>query len=219
MPLIEPFETYHSRYDRWFIQHSEAYLSELMAIKAMLPDDGYGLEIGVGTGRFAAPLGIAVGLDPSPQMLRYASKRGISIRKGNAEALPFADSTFDYVLIVTTICFVDDERAMLAEAYRVLKPYGCLVIGFIDRESPLGQHYLAQKNENVFYRKARFFSADAVQILLEEAQFTPMEWVQTLSKPLDKITQIEPIKSGRGEGAFIVVRAEKQEDVPHEMIL
>lgn len=210
MPLIEPFEEYHSRYDQWFVKHSEVYFTELAAINALLPQNGYGLEIGVGTGRFAAPLGIAVGLDPSPAMLRYASDRGISVCKGTAEALPFADSTFDYVMIVTTICFVDDERAMLAEAYRVLKPHGCLVIGFIDRESPLGQHYLARKDENVFYRKARFFRADSVQVLLEEAKFTPTEWVQTLSKPLHEITAIEPVRTGRGEGAFVVVRAEKQ---------
>lgn len=209
MPRTDPFDIHHSRYDDWFIRHPEAYLSELLAINTLLPQNGYGLEIGVGTGRFAAPLGVAVGLDPSPEMLRYASDRGISIVQGTAEALPFVDSIFDHVLIVTTICFVDDERAMLAEAYRVLKPQGCLVIGFIDRESLLGQHYLTHQDENVFYRNAKFFSADAVEMLLEEARFKQLVWVQTLSKPLDEITEIEQVKTGHGEGAFIVVRAEK----------
>jgi ubiquinone/menaquinone biosynthesis C-methylase UbiE len=54
-----------------------------------------------------------------------------------AEALPFADGEFDYTLIVTTICFVDDAAAMLHEAARVLRPAGDLVIVLIDRDSPL----------------------------------------------------------------------------------
>lgn len=210
MPLTEPFDVHHSRYDLWFIRHADAYISELRAIHTLLPGDGNGLEIGVGTGRFAAHLGITVGLDPSLAMLRYASDRGISVLQGAAEALPFADSTFDYILIVTTICFVDDPRAMLAEAYRVLKPQGSLVIGFIDRESPLGQHYITHQAENVFYRDATFFSTDDVQALLGEARFVQAVWVQTLSKPLDEITQIDPIRTGYGEGAFIAVKAKKQ---------
>ena len=63
--------------------------------------------------------------------------------KGVAEVLPFSNHAFAYALCVTTICFVDDASAMLSEAYRVLKPGGGLVIGFIDRTSSLGQHYLA----------------------------------------------------------------------------
>ena len=44
-----------------------------------------------------------------------------------------------------------------------------IVIGFIDRESPLGQEYLAHQAENVFYRHARFFAAAEVEALLELA--------------------------------------------------
>ena len=46
------------------------------------------IEIGVGTGRFAAPLGIKVGVDPSMTMLTYAAKRGVLGLQGTAEALP-----------------------------------------------------------------------------------------------------------------------------------
>jgi ubiquinone/menaquinone biosynthesis C-methylase UbiE len=49
----------------------------------------------VGTGRFAGPSGIAVGLDPSDAMLVRAAARGIETTKGIAEALPFPDSSFD----------------------------------------------------------------------------------------------------------------------------
>ena len=52
------FESKHEQYDSWFLQHKLAYQSELLAVRALLPYQGVGLSIGVGTGRFAAPLGI-----------------------------------------------------------------------------------------------------------------------------------------------------------------
>jgi len=206
MPRTAPFEVHHRRYDDWFVRHAAAYQSELLAVRALLPWRGLGLAIGVGTGRFAAPLGVQVGIDPARVVLDYAACRGVSSVQGVAEALPFSNSSFDYILSVTTICFVDDATAMLTEAYRVLKPGGELVIGFIDRTSDLGQHYLTHQAENVFYREATFFSADEVEQLLRDTGFTEPVWVQTLSKPMEEIREIEPLRTGRGEGAFVVVK-------------
>lgn len=207
MPKTEPFEIYHHRYDDWFQRHAAAYQSELLAVRALLPWSGTGLSIGVGTGRFAGPMGIQVGIDPAHAVLVYARNRGITTVQATAEALPFADASFDYALSVTTICFVDNASTMLAEAHRVLKPGGDIVLGFIDRTSALGQHYLAHQAENVFYRDATFFSANEVDKLLSDTGFTHPLWVQTLSKPLEEIREIEPLRGGRGEGAFVVVRA------------
>jgi ubiquinone/menaquinone biosynthesis C-methylase UbiE len=107
----------------------------LLAVRALLPWQGLGLEIGVGTGRFAAPLGIKVGVDPSMAMLAYAAERGVLGLQGTAVALPFKNAIFDFALVVTTICFVGDPVGMLVEARRVLKPGAPLVIGFVDRAS------------------------------------------------------------------------------------
>jgi ubiquinone/menaquinone biosynthesis C-methylase UbiE len=176
-------------------------------VRAQLPWHGLGLSIGVGTGRFAAPLGVQIGIDPAHAVLGYAAQRGIAAVQAVAEALPFADGLFDRTLCVTTICFVDDAAAMLREARRVVKPGGVLVIGFIDRTSGLGQHYLAHQAENVFYRDATFFSATEVEQLLNDTGFTKLGWVQTLSKPLEKTREIEPLINGYGQGAFVAVRA------------
>lgn len=209
MAAISPFETYHDRYEAWFLRHKAAYWSELLAVRALLPWTGLGLEIGVGTGRFAAPLGIHIGLDPSPAMLSYSARRGIDAVRGVAEAMPFRNASFDYALNVTTICFLDDVKAALAETYRVVKPTGQLVIGFIDRTSALGKQYEAHKSENVFYRSATFFSAEEVAVLLKESGFSEQVWVQTLSRPLNKIREPEPVQPGSGQGAFLAVRATK----------
>jgi len=209
MPKTVPFETHHQRYDAWFVRHTAAYQSELLAIRTLLPWRGLGLAVGVGTGRFAAPLGVQVGIDPAREVLGYAAKRGVAVVQGIAEALPFSNDSFDFILSVTTICFVDDAAAMMTEARRVLKPNGELVIGFIDRASTLGRHYLAHQAENLFYREATFYSADEVKQLLLDTGFSEPLWVQTLSKPLEETREIEPVRTGRGQGAFIVVKVRR----------
>jgi SAM-dependent methyltransferase len=138
-------------------------------------------------------------------MLAYAAARGIETVDGVAENLPFADGSFDHALVVTTICFVDSPAQMLAEARRVLKPGGRLVIGFIDRESTLGQHYLAHQAESDFYREATFHSADEVAQLLVDAGFSIGAWCQTLARPLAETREIEPLRAGQGQCAFVVV--------------
>ena len=210
-PKIEPFVRHHRRYDEWFERHGPAYVSELLAVRALLPWEGRGLEIGVGTGRFAGPLGVKFGIVPAGETLGYALARGVSVARAVAEALPFEETVFDYALVVTTICFVDDARAMLLEIARVLRPGGKLVIGLIDRESALGKDYVAHREENVFYRSATFYSAAEVEALLKETGFSHLVWVQTLSTPLSEIHEIEPISAGSGRAAFLVVRAQTSE--------
>jgi ubiquinone/menaquinone biosynthesis C-methylase UbiE len=207
MPRDAPFETHHQRYEAWFDKHQAAYLSELLALRPFVPWEGRGIEIGVGSGRFAGPLGVKVGVDPSAAMLVHATTRGIEVVEGVAENLPFSDDSFDYALVVTTICFVDSPEEMLTEARRVLKPGGRLVIGFIDRKSVLGQDYLAHQAENVFYREATFYSADEVERLLLKTGFSIGVWAQTLAHPLPETREIEALRAGRGQCAFVVVTA------------
>ncbi|MBN1961773.1 MAG: class I SAM-dependent methyltransferase [Deltaproteobacteria bacterium] len=203
-----PFDAHSERYDNWFEVHQAAYISELLALRMLVPWGGRGLEIGVGTGRFAGPLGIAMGLDPSDAMLTRAADRGIKTTKGVAEELPFLDGSFDYVLIVTTICFVSSPDRMLAEARRVLRPEGKLVIGFIDRQSKIGQGYLEYQLKSLFYREAVFYSVAEVVDLLRTQGFNPRSWGQTLFRPLAEITNIEPVRPNTGDGAFVVVMAD-----------
>lgn len=145
MPLTDPFETYTDRYERWFETYDHAHRSEVAALRRLVPDEPDGVEIGVCTGRFAAPLNIAVGVDPSERMLRRAAGRGITTVRAVAEALPFKLATFDTALIVTTICFVDDIDRTVQEARHILRPGGRFVVGYIDRDSPVGCRYQRTK--------------------------------------------------------------------------
>lgn len=210
MPKTEPFEKHHSRYEDWFQKHQAAYVSELLALRKFIPIEGRGIEIGVGSGRFAVPLGISTGIDPSRAMLKYAAARGIQTNEAVAEHLPFADNCFDTALIVTTICFVDSPSETLKEAHRVLGREGRVVIGFIDRESVIGRGYLKHQHESDFYRDATFFSAEEIGKLLLNAGFMITDRAQTLAHSLNETTEIEALQPGCGKCAFVVISAEKK---------
>jgi SAM-dependent methyltransferase len=212
MVKTRPFDLQPKRYDHWFDEHPAVYVSELLALRTLVPSEGRGLEIGVGTGRFAGPLGVATGLDPSEAMLTRAAARGIETVKGVAEALPFPDGSFDYALVVTTICFVRSPGRMLAEARRVLRPDGKLVMGFINRHSGIGRGYLEHQSKSVFYREAVFYSAAEVGELLGARGFNARTWGQTLFRPLAEIEEIEPMRPGTDDGAFVVVMADRARD-------
>jgi len=201
------FDANTKRYDQWFVRHDGTYISELSAVRSMLPIRGTGLEIGVGTARFAAPLKIQYGLDPSLKALQKARARRVQTVCSIAEHLPFADQVFDYCLLVTAICFVDDVRKTMLEARRVLRPSGELVVGFVDRDSPIGRHYVAAQSQSLFYSDANFYSASDVAELIVATGFENLRWVQTLFEDPTDSSGIEPSRPGYGEGSFVVVNA------------
>lgn len=186
-----------------------AYESELDAFRALLPKSGKGLEIGVGTGRFAAPLGLRFGLDPAKNMVRIAVNRGVEVILGAAENLPFRDGSLEILLMVTTVCFLNDPTAAFREAYRVLGKDGHILVGFIDRESLLGKSYEKNKKDNIFYREASFLSSHELALSLKEAGFRDFVFRQTIFGNPTEMRKRDPVKTGYGEGSFVVVRGRK----------
>ena len=93
------------------------------------------LELGIGGGMNlihydAAQVASVSGVDPSAELRAIAQKAPrpdglqVDIQDGTAEALPFADASFDCVVCTFTLCSVASPPAALAEARRVLKPGG-----------------------------------------------------------------------------------------------
>ena len=207
MPKIEPFERYFEKYEEWFVQNRYAFQSEIEAVRRHLPSRSRGIEIGVGSGLFAEPLGIHVGLEPSREMRSIAVKRGVDVVEGIAEHLPFMDDFYDFALMVTTICFLDDVPKSIIEAQRVVKPGGKLIIGLVDKNSPIGKLYQQNQQENVFYRDATFYSTDEIVALMKQAGFHGFYFTQTIFRVLNEISETEEVKKGFGEGSFVVISA------------
>jgi len=204
--LNDPFVRFAVEYDEWFERHPWAYRSELDAMARALPK-GRGVDIGSGTGRFSAPFGAVVGLDPSKPMLRLAVERGLQVVQGRAENLPFRDRAFDFALMVTVLCFVSDPLAALREAARVVREGGSLLVGILDRDSPLGRRYEAGAEGSRFYRDARFLSADETLDLLEQAGCRVESTFQTIFSDPAGLTAPEPVREGHGDGLFAVISA------------
>jgi SAM-dependent methyltransferase len=145
-------------------------------------------------------------------MSEHARKKGIEVVTGAAENLPFGNGSFDFCLMVTTVCFLDDRDLAFREAHRVLRPGGAFVIGFVDRDSRLGKEYLQRKDKNVFYKDATFYSIAEIVRAMTEAGFADFRFRQTLFRPLSELQEVEPVKEGHGEGSFIVVQGVKREE-------
>jgi len=206
---IEPFEKYSKKYEDWFEKNKFVYESEIQAIKELFPKVKKSIEIGVGSGKFAIPLGIKTGVDPSPRMRKIAEQKGIKVINAVAEELPFENFQFEVVLMVTTICFVDNLNLAFREAYRILKLGGYLIIGFVDKDSSLGKLYQQYKEKSLFYNIATFYSVKEVVYNLSKVGFKEFDFRQTIFHGLNEIKDVESVKKDYGEGSFVVIRARK----------
>lgn len=203
--IIDHFERTSKDYDEWYDGHQALYQSEIGALKKVVPS-GAGLEIGVGTGRFAAPLGIRFGLDPAINMLRLAKKRGLCVVQGLGESLPFKAELFDFVQVVFVIEFVDNPCLFLSEAVRALRRSGALILGFIDRDSQWGQFYARDPSHREYFHPP---SREEILDILKKIGMEFQEAFQTLFQPPPDISLKEKPRSGFGEGGFVVFKAIK----------
>lgn len=209
------FNLYAERYDRWFdTPDGEAlFKNELGAIRHLMKNLEHPfLEVGVGTGRFAEELGIDFGIDPSYEALKIARKRGIKVKRGKGEELPFKSESFGAVFLIFTLCFVEDPEKVFSECKRVLKKNGRLIVGIINRESPWGQLYMKKKAEgHPIYRHARFYAIEDVAEMIEPIGMTVEAYSSTLRQPPSGMPSKEAAQDRIVEGAgFVCLLARKQ---------
>lgn len=204
-----------AQYEAWYAAPRGAWIAdrEYRLLNRLLHPEPRAslLDVGVGTGYFARRLaddGLQVtGLDPDQTSLDYAHDRapGQTWLAGDAQALPFADRSFDYCWAVTSLCFVPDPAQALREMWRVAR--SGVVLGLLHRPSRL--HWL--KAGRGGYRGARWDHRRAVTEWFQDLPGNPQPrfgWAVFLPGGGPGARRIEPIIPARLPlGGFMAVAA------------
>jgi len=168
MPIFDHFDVLAPLYDRLIKIPENHHLAQV----SDLPIAGRLLDAAGGTGRIAQQLVDQVGMmvisDISVNMLRQAQQKdGLSCAVGSeTEKMPFADGSFERVIVVDAYHHLLDQEQSLCEFWRVLAPGGRLVIEEPDIRRP-GVKILALAEKLAFFR-SHFVLAEKIAARLEE---------------------------------------------------
>lgn len=114
------------------------------------------LDLGCGTGAALFDLqamGKAIGLDLSSLALGYCRTRGLaSLVQGNGERIPFRSDLFDGIIALDILEHIENDRAAFAEAFRVLRPGGVLVLSVPAFRWLWGPHDVALMHQRRYRR-------------------------------------------------------------------
>ncbi len=199
------FDEFAVKYDSWYSRNRVIAENEVLALRK-LGLKGLGLEVGVGTGFFSSKLSVDVGVDPALNMLKIAKSRSVEVLAGVGEKLPFRNNVFDYVLLIVTLCFVNNPRIVVKESSRVIRKHGRLIACVVPKDSSWGKYYM--RKSSVFYSVARFYSLREVLDIIS-SKFEIERCVATLSfNPTDKPFLEEPIEECVPYG-FVCVEGRK----------
>lgn len=148
MPFDFSFDERIARRYKGQREHPPAVSQKIgYAIAAAVGEGSVVLEIGVGTGRIARPVVAAgkrlVGLDVSAEMLAEVEHKPerLSLLQGDMHHLPLRDSSVDAALAVHVLHLATEQRQVIAEVVRVLRPGGVFIRGddWVDPKSVFGR--------------------------------------------------------------------------------
>lgn len=218
------FDAWPEKYDDWF--HTpigrlvKQYEGDL--IREMLqPRKGETiLDAGCGTGVFTLDIldagASVVGLELSLPMLRRAGDkaRGRPFRmvRGDMRELPFADNTFDKVLSVTAIEFIEKAARAVRELFRISRPGGRVVVATLNRLSPWAERRRAAgASGHQLFRHARFRSPAEMQALSPVPAIlrTAVHFQKQTDPELAEMIEREGQSKNLNTGAFLVASWEK----------
>ncbi len=175
-------------YDAWYDTPRGRWIGDReFALLVRLFDAKAGdtmLDVGCGTGyfsrRFARESGLKVtGVDIDPDMLAVAAGKApdVEFAVSDAEKLPFADASFDYVVAVASLCFVAHETRAVREMVRVARRR--VVLGLLNRHSLLW----VRKHGAGGYAGARWHTRREARALLADAGLNAIRVATALHCP------------------------------------
>ena len=127
----------------------EGILSTFVRL-CQVPRESTLLDVCCGTGivggAFRGRVDRLVGLDLTREMLERAKERLDEVHQGSADALPFADNTFDCAIIRQALHFVESPAGVVAQMARVVRPGGQVIVGHRVPYGPLDAEWWARIN-------------------------------------------------------------------------
>jgi ubiquinone/menaquinone biosynthesis C-methylase UbiE len=228
------FDEYAEQYDSWFLQNGTVLESEVLLLKHALAAPGKTLSVGCGSGLFEQLLrarhgvDIRFGTEPAEAMAQIAEKRGMSVKRGVAEQLPYEDAGFETVLLNGIPSYVADLAKAFKEAYRVLKQDGHIVVLDVPAESSYGLLYklagMIGSYEDPYLKKvipgvpypvefaaaANWRTTEEKAGMLTAAGFVDLSYSQTLTRhPTFSNDAVEQPVEGFDRGDYVAIRARK----------
>jgi demethylmenaquinone methyltransferase/2-methoxy-6-polyprenyl-1,4-benzoquinol methylase len=136
LALFAPLAATYDRYARLLSFGQDSRWRRFLVSRIEVRPEDRVLDVACGTGAVARELRrrhrcAVVGIDQSPEMLAVARSRaddGIELVEGRAEALPFADASFEGLTFTYLLRYVDDPAATMRELARVVRPGGPLAM-------------------------------------------------------------------------------------------
>jgi len=139
------------------------------------------LDVGGGAGaateQFAAGCGVIVVLEPDARKVSLGRTRRTSMRfeHGRGEAMPFGNASFDWVVAVVAFHHMEDQRRVLREMYRVLRPGGR--VAFLELSPSKAPGWFGRWiGGRLHGAEMTFLGADELKALLESAGFQQATW-------------------------------------------
>lgn len=166
-----------AEYNAWYRTARGAWIADrefnlMMSMMRPVPG-GSLLDVGCGTGHFSrrfAGVGLDVtGIDPDRSAIEFARNRNgrVAYDIADARGLPFGDNAFDYVIAVTSLCFVAEPEQALGEMWRVSRKG--VMLGLLNRHSLL----FREREKHPGYAGARWDTVTGMKRWARQLQRPP----------------------------------------------
>ncbi len=158
------YRTFYELEERhWWFVARQRIVQELIEQRLKLPSGACVLDAGCGTGAILKMLSQryeAYGTDTSPLAIEFSKKRGLSrVYCCTLDTFPHPDVQFDLVTLLDVIEHVDDDRGVLQQASRLLKPGGPVLV------TVPAYRWLWSKHDEVNHHKRRYISKELRRVL------------------------------------------------------